>query len=59
MADARPHRKPRPDSDRAPEPVAEIGELARIKATGEPPEGVAAKEILEAARPETRHQDED
>lgn len=39
----------RPDSDRAPEPVAEIGELARMKAMGVPPMGPARDDVLEIA----------
>lgn len=32
-----------------PKPVDEIGELARVKATGEPPQEPAKSELLEAA----------
>jgi hypothetical protein len=39
----------RPDSDLAPEPVAELGEIARVNATGEPPDGPAAEEVKEIA----------
>lgn len=42
----------RPDSDEAPEPVAELGEIARVNATGEPPEGPAKEPLLEAAHDE-------
>lgn len=39
----------RPDSDDAPEPVAEMGEIARVNATGEPPEGPAKEPLMDAA----------
>ncbi|HUR67931.1 MAG TPA: hypothetical protein VM370_01695 [Candidatus Thermoplasmatota archaeon] len=32
-----------------PEPVSEIGGLARVNATGEPPEGAAKAEVLDIA----------
>jgi hypothetical protein len=39
----------RPDSDKAPPPVAELGEIARVNATGEPPDGPAKEPLLDAA----------
>lgn len=38
----------------APKEVGELGGLARVEASGEPPEGLAKKEILEAADDEPR-----
>jgi hypothetical protein len=39
----------RPDSDGAPEPVPQLGETARVNATGEHPDGPGAKELDEAS----------
>lgn len=48
METRKSHREIEPDHDGMKE-VGEIGSLARVAASGEPPEGIAREEILEAA----------